>query len=114
MMCLCVFSRDAPHDPGPLNRHDTVDCNLGEVEITLVPTFASGDFFALFISHLVILSHSQVFEGERAMTKDNHKLGQFDLTLTFKRLKTTALQLTHVSVLLALRHIHRCLRVSAP
>ncbi len=24
-------------------------------------------------------SHLQVFEGERAMTKDNHKLGQFDL-----------------------------------
>lgn len=22
----------------------------------------------------------QVYEGERAMTKDNHKLGQFDLT----------------------------------
>lgn len=23
---------------------------------------------------------AQVYEGERAMTKDNHKLGQFDLT----------------------------------
>lgn len=23
---------------------------------------------------------TQVYEGERAMTKDNHKLGQFDLT----------------------------------
>lgn len=29
---------------------------------------------------LSLLCIVQVYEGERAMTKDNHKLGQFDLT----------------------------------
>ena len=33
----------------------------------------------VFFFELLLSSFSQVFEGERAMTKDNHKLGTFDL-----------------------------------
>ena len=29
---------------------------------------------------MLVHGRAQVYEGERTMTKDNHKLGQFDLT----------------------------------
>lgn len=40
----------------------------------------SSNSLCLYCGHVPIEATMQVYEGERAMTKDNHKLGQFDLT----------------------------------
>jgi hypothetical protein len=59
-------------------------------QLALLPSVVSPDVWLGLISDdpdlmcyqqvLLVSLPWQVFEGERAMTKDNHKLGQFDLT----------------------------------